>query len=226
MASRRLVDFEGPHGWEFASVTLGRVEPVDVKLAGVTAVRRRVQPVVEFNLPFTVSRSELLDGDRGAEDVDFDDLDRAARQFVEAENAAVFHGSAAAGIDGIVPELPARPDRAAGGGERLPRRRRAGGRSAQAQRHRGRLWPRAGPRGVDAGRRDRRAWRLPPLRPPQEHPRRPDRLDAGARGRGGGRAARRRLRLRLRAGRRPSATRRTTPSRSRCTSRHRSPSGT
>src|SRR6185436_10820359 len=102
MASRRLVDFSGPHGWELASVTLGRVEPIDVELAGVTASRRRVQPVIEFNVPFTVSRAELLDGDRGADDVDFDDLDRAARQFIEAENTVVFHGSDAVGIDGIV----------------------------------------------------------------------------------------------------------------------------
>jgi uncharacterized linocin/CFP29 family protein len=109
MASRRLVDFEGPHGWEFASVNLGRVESADVSLPGVTAVRRRVLPVVEFKVPFTVSRAELLDGDRGAGDVDFDDLVRAARQFIEAENAAVFHGSAAAGIDGIVPACPHDP---------------------------------------------------------------------------------------------------------------------
>ena len=109
MASRRLVDFSGPHGWELASVTLGRVEPADVSFGGVTAARRRVQPVVEFKVPFTVSRAELLDGDRGAGDVDFEDLDRAARQFIEAENATVFHGSAAAAIDGIVPACPHEP---------------------------------------------------------------------------------------------------------------------
>jgi len=109
MASRRLVDFAGPHGWEFSSVTLGRSEPADVSLAGVTAVRRRVQHVVELKVPFTVARAELLDGDRGAGDVDFEDLDRAARQFIEAENAAVFHGSAAAGIDGVVPPCPHDP---------------------------------------------------------------------------------------------------------------------
>jgi uncharacterized linocin/CFP29 family protein len=118
MASRRLVDFSGPHGWEFASVTLGRVDPVDVSLKGIDAVRRRVQPLVEYKIPFTVSRAELLDGDRGAEDVDFDDLDRAARQFIEAENTTVFHGSDAAGIEGIVPSCPhdpiARPEEANG----------------------------------------------------------------------------------------------------------------
>ena len=118
MASRRLVDFSGPHGWEFASVTLGRVVAVEVALAGVTAAQRRTQPVVEFKAPFSVSREELLAGDRGAGDVDLADLDRAAAQFVEAENAAVFHGSPAAGIEGIVSASPhaalARPPEANG----------------------------------------------------------------------------------------------------------------
>ena len=109
MASRRLVDFAGPHGWEFSSVTLGRVDRAEVALDGVTAVRRRIQPVVEFKVPFSLSRAELLDGDRGADDVDFADLDRAARKFVEAENAAVFHGSSGAGIEGIVPPCPHDP---------------------------------------------------------------------------------------------------------------------
>ena len=156
MASRRLVDFSGPHGWEFSSVTLGRVDPADVSLDGVTAVRRRIQPVVEFKVPFSVSRAELLDGDRGAEDVDFDDLDRAARKFVEAENAAVFHGSVRRRHRGHRAAVPARPDRAARRGERLPgrgRRARSTCSSATASRARtasrsaarsGRAWSRPG----------------------------------------------------------------------------------
>ena len=37
-------------------------------------------------------RNELLDADRGAEDVDLDDLMGAARRVAMAENVAVFHG--------------------------------------------------------------------------------------------------------------------------------------
>jgi uncharacterized linocin/CFP29 family protein len=105
MAARRLVDFDGPHGWEWSSASLGRVSPLEVAgLGGVKAQQRRVLAAVELRAPFTVSRAELLDGDRGAPDVDFEDLDRAAAQFVAAENAAVFHG--AAGFDGIVSASP------------------------------------------------------------------------------------------------------------------------
>jgi uncharacterized linocin/CFP29 family protein len=104
MAARRLVDFDGPHGWEWSSSSLGRVQSLEVGLDGVTARQRRVLSAVELRAPFTVSRAELLDGDRGAPDVDFEDLDRAAAQFVAAENAAVFHG--AAGFAGIVSGSP------------------------------------------------------------------------------------------------------------------------
>ena len=48
-----------------------------------------------------MSRSELEDADRGAVDVDLDALDEAARAIAAAENAAVFHGWSAAGIEGV-----------------------------------------------------------------------------------------------------------------------------
>jgi uncharacterized linocin/CFP29 family protein len=50
---------------------------------------------------FALSRAELADGDRGAEDVDFDPLDAAARNLATAENMAVFHGWPAAGMLGM-----------------------------------------------------------------------------------------------------------------------------
>ena len=102
LAARKLVDFAGPHGWEHSATSLGRTSvlagaPVD----GVTAVQRRVLPVVELRAPFAVSRAELRDADRGAEDVDLDALDEAARRIATAENRAVFHGFEDAGITGI-----------------------------------------------------------------------------------------------------------------------------
>jgi len=102
LAARRLVDFSGPLGWEYSATNLGRVaelkgEPV----AGIEAVQRRVLPLVELRAPFTISQAELRDLDRGAADVDFDALDAAAQRIAVAENLAVFHGLASAGIGGI-----------------------------------------------------------------------------------------------------------------------------
>jgi uncharacterized linocin/CFP29 family protein len=113
LAARRLVDFSGPLGWEHSSTNLGRVE--DIAFAGapaegrVHAKRRRVLPLVELHAHFTISREELRDGDRGAIDVDYGDLDRAAQRIVDAENVAVFHGWKEAGIAGITESSPHAP---------------------------------------------------------------------------------------------------------------------
>ncbi len=109
LAARRLIDFAGPLGWEYSATNLGRVETVEGNGERIEAQRRRVLPLVELRAPFSVSLEELRAGDRGAEDVDFDDLDVAARQLASAENAAVFSGWSEAGIDGICGACPHPP---------------------------------------------------------------------------------------------------------------------
>jgi uncharacterized linocin/CFP29 family protein len=102
LAARKLVDVSDPHGWKHSATNLGRVSALaDTPNGGVTAAQRRVLPIVELWAPFAVSRAELRDADRGADDVDLDALDEAARRIAAAENRAVFHGWAAAGITGI-----------------------------------------------------------------------------------------------------------------------------
>jgi uncharacterized linocin/CFP29 family protein len=102
LAARKLVDFAGPHGWEHSATNLGRVtELADAPGDGVSALQRKVLAVVELRASFSLSRDELRDGDRGAEDVDLAALDNAAHQIATAENRAVFHGWEAAGIIGI-----------------------------------------------------------------------------------------------------------------------------
>ena len=93
LAARRLVDFSGPHGWQHSATNIGRVEAIrSSPLPGVTASRRRVLPLVELRAEFELSRAELRDVDRGADDADLGNLDRAAREIATAENTAVFHG--------------------------------------------------------------------------------------------------------------------------------------
>ena len=58
-------------------------------------------PLVELRVDFTISRAELADLERGADDIDLAPLDEAARRIAHAENVAVFHGWSAAGIRGI-----------------------------------------------------------------------------------------------------------------------------
>jgi uncharacterized linocin/CFP29 family protein len=108
LAARKLVDFTGPHGWDYSSTNLGRVTAVDEAIAGIEARSRRVLPLVELRAPFTVAKSELRDLDRGAADVDYESLDAAAERIAVAENVAVFRGLAGAGVEGIA-EATAHP---------------------------------------------------------------------------------------------------------------------
>jgi uncharacterized linocin/CFP29 family protein len=104
LGARKLVDFRGPLGWDYAATNLGRTEPLDGPDGGgveMSARRRRVLPLAEVRVDFTVPREELLDFERGAADVDLTELDEAALRIATAENAAVFHGWTAAGISGI-----------------------------------------------------------------------------------------------------------------------------
>lgn len=102
LAARKLVDFSGPQGWDYSATNLGRAEELSgVAGDGVAAGQRRALGLVELRAHFAISRRELDDAERGAADVDLGTLDAAARRITVAENAAVFHGLAAAGIEGI-----------------------------------------------------------------------------------------------------------------------------
>lgn len=102
MAARKLVDFDGPRGWDHSADDLGRVDSVPGPVDDVEARLRRVMTLVELRVPFTVSRSELNDVDRGATDADFGTLDVATARLGLAENTLVFSGHGGAGIKGLL----------------------------------------------------------------------------------------------------------------------------
>jgi uncharacterized linocin/CFP29 family protein len=106
LAARRLVDFSGPAGWERSAVDLGRVTDIDAPAPGLRASQRRVLPLVELRAALAVSRAELRDLDRGAVDLDLSTVDSAAQRIAQAENVAVFHGWASAGIIETVQATP------------------------------------------------------------------------------------------------------------------------
>ncbi len=93
LGARKLVDFSGPLGWQHSATNLGRVAALGGSaVEGVSAMQRQVLPLIELRVDFTVTRSELRDLDRGAVDIDFESLDRAAHCIATAENAAILHG--------------------------------------------------------------------------------------------------------------------------------------
>jgi uncharacterized linocin/CFP29 family protein len=102
LAARKLVDFQGPHGWGRSATDLGRADTVPGPVNDVEARLRQVMPLVELRVPFTVARRELDDIDRGATDPDFGTLDVATARLGLAENTLVFRGHQGAGITGLL----------------------------------------------------------------------------------------------------------------------------
>jgi uncharacterized linocin/CFP29 family protein len=101
LSARKLVEFSGPHGWEFSAVSLGKVQ--DTKLDGdatIIAKQRLVQPLIEIRAPFEMSMTELDDIERGA-DPDLDEVTDAARRIALAEDRAIYYGAKSANIAGI-----------------------------------------------------------------------------------------------------------------------------
>jgi uncharacterized linocin/CFP29 family protein len=101
LAGRRLVDVHGPAGPGFSAVGRGRVRDIDPPGEGVIARRRLVTPLVELRAPFTLSRQEIDDVERGAQDSDWQPVKDATRQIAFAEDQAIFEGYPAGGIGGI-----------------------------------------------------------------------------------------------------------------------------
>ena len=106
LAARKLVDLEGPHGWAHSATNLGRTVDIGGPEGELRARQRRVLPLVELRASFSLSREELRDAERGALDIDLGGLDEAVGHIARAENVAVFHGWAEAGIVGIAGASP------------------------------------------------------------------------------------------------------------------------
>ncbi|MGB3412714.1 MAG: family 1 encapsulin nanocompartment shell protein [Microthrixaceae bacterium] len=110
LAARRIVDCPEARGWEFSSITTGRIETLESPEPNQVEARiRSVQPLVEFRTPFSLTRSELDAVDRGACDADLDPVRHAARRAANVEDHAVFHGYAPGGIIGITEASPHDP---------------------------------------------------------------------------------------------------------------------
>jgi uncharacterized linocin/CFP29 family protein len=101
VAARRVVDVSGPSGPDLSSVGTGHLETITAPADGVSARLRTSQQLVEFRVPFTLSRQDVDDVERGAQDPDWQPVKDAARKIAFAEDRAVFEGYPAAGITGL-----------------------------------------------------------------------------------------------------------------------------
>lgn len=118
LSARKVVDVEGPRGWDYAGIPIGRLElPAEKSKGGIEYGVRRVQPLVETRSYFDMEIWELDNVTRGARDIDFSALEKAAREAAQFEERAVYYGLASSGIAGLNQASPHEPIRFKGEGE-------------------------------------------------------------------------------------------------------------
>jgi uncharacterized linocin/CFP29 family protein len=103
LAARRVVDVQGPKGFDFPAVGTGHRQQIQTPGDGIEAAQREIKALVEFRVPFELTRQAIDDVERGANDSDWSQVKEAARKIAFAEDRAVFDGYAVAGIQGIRP---------------------------------------------------------------------------------------------------------------------------
>lgn len=101
LAGRRAIDVTEPGESVLSAVGTGHLADIKAPADGIIARTRIAQPIVEFRVPFAVSRQAVDDVERGAQDPDWQPVKDAARTIALAEDRAIFDGYAAASIAGI-----------------------------------------------------------------------------------------------------------------------------
>lgn len=101
IAGRRVVDVSDAGGPTAAGVSTGRLLDVAAPADGVVAQLRASQPLVRLRVPFTLSRAEIDDVERGSQDPDWHPVMDAAKKLAFAEDRAIFEGYGAASIQGV-----------------------------------------------------------------------------------------------------------------------------
>ncbi|MFO7867602.1 MAG: family 1 encapsulin nanocompartment shell protein [Candidatus Aminicenantes bacterium] len=106
LTTRSVVDFSGPHGWDFGAVGTGRIEIADKPAEGVPYGIREVVPLVEIRIPFTLDLREMDSISRGLKDPDLDAVEEVARKAALFEEKAVYYGFKDGNIEGIAEASP------------------------------------------------------------------------------------------------------------------------
>ncbi len=101
LAGRKFLDVEGPKGWSFAAQSTGRLHVPANQKGPVKYGTHQVLPLVEARVPFKLDIWELDNIVRGAEDIDLEAMEDAAREIARFEETAIYEGFKQANITGL-----------------------------------------------------------------------------------------------------------------------------
>lgn len=102
LTARKFADVEGPKGIAYGGISLGRLNIEESQKEN--AVRygiNEMQPLMETRKSFKLNIWELDNAVRGAEDVDLEEMEKAALEIAEFEEKAIYLGFEKACIKGM-----------------------------------------------------------------------------------------------------------------------------
>jgi uncharacterized linocin/CFP29 family protein len=101
LSARRVVDVEGPKGWDYAALPTGRIKVPAGQKGALKYGIHQVLPLVEARIPFELNIWELDNVARGAEDIDLEPMEDAARKIAQFEENALYEGFKPGGVAGL-----------------------------------------------------------------------------------------------------------------------------
>jgi uncharacterized linocin/CFP29 family protein len=100
LAGRKAIRVVGPMGWNYTSVTEGRLDIVEDSGDVKTGVYRST-PLTEARVRFSLNRWEMDNLNRGARDIDLSNLESAVEKIADFEENTIYNGFKAGAIVGL-----------------------------------------------------------------------------------------------------------------------------
>lgn len=98
---RKIIEVDGPYGWDFSSYALGTLNIIDNPKSALGWGIRESLPLIEVRYPFELDIWELDNIERGYQTPDLTSLEEAARNLSEFENKIILKGEDKAKITGL-----------------------------------------------------------------------------------------------------------------------------
>lgn len=103
LSGRKVIEVNGPYGWDFTSVNEGRLVELDkqTKEGEVHTGTYKLKPLVEARVSFKLNKWELDNIERGSKDINLDALEEACEKLALFEEEAIYNGYKKGEIKGL-----------------------------------------------------------------------------------------------------------------------------
>lgn len=104
LSARKVVNVQGPKGWNFTAISDGRLNKTMTSENKVSYATYNVIPLVEARIEFTLNRWELDNILRGAKNIDLKPLEDAVTEIAVFEEDVIYNGMGSVDIRGLTEE--------------------------------------------------------------------------------------------------------------------------